>query len=140
MDIGEIEQEQLDYIKRNGITIPSDEPYPDPLTKPIDTPIVLTPDQEAKIIKDLREKIEQEALIKQTPVEKINKDAQPLSFSRYMTTMSTSFVGIMNDLLNFDGNLEDLPLIFTKENRLVFIASILIVVALVLLKSRNPEL
>jgi hypothetical protein len=138
MDIGEIEREQLDYIKRNGITIPSEDPFPDIGTKQIDVPIVLTAEQEEKIIQDLRAKIKEEAEIENTPVEKIKKDAQSFTFSGYIKLISRSFVGIMDDLLNFDGNIEEFSIIFTKENRLVFVATILIIISLFLLRNKSP--
>lgn len=135
MDIGEIEQEQLDYIKRNGITIPSQDPFPDPATKSIDVPVVLTEEQEQKLLADLRLKLEQEQ--QSTPIEKITKKAEILSVSGYVKLMSRSFVGIMDDLLNFDGNLEELSDVFTKENRLVFVASILILISILVLRYKT---
>jgi len=129
MDIGEIEQEQIDYIKRNGVSITAETDFPDPLKSPLDVPVVLTKEQEDDIIKKIREQLEDTG-------PDTSKDAQSITLGSFITTLSRSFVGIMEDLLNFDGNLETVPLIFTKENRMVFVASLLIVISLILLAKR----
>lgn len=130
MDIGEIEQEQIDYIKRNGVAIDAQDNFPDPLKSPLDIPVVLTKEQEEKIVENLRKQLESEG-------PGVKKNARSLSLASFLSTLSLSFVGIMDDLLNFDGNLEGLADIFTKDDRMVFIASVLIISSLALLANRN---
>lgn len=123
----DLEMEQLDYIRRNAqeFNIPDDTvQYPDPLKYPLDRPIVLTPVQEKKIIEEIRRNI---------PSTKEVKTKRNFSLYTYFDILSSSFVGIMEDLLNFDGNLEELGSIFTKNDRTVFIATIVITVSLFLL-------
>jgi|GEM_PF-6839077 hypothetical protein len=129
MDIGEIEQEQLDYIKRNGVSVDALDNFPDPLKAPLDVPVVLTKEQEDRIIQDIRQQLT-------TSAPGVRKEAQPLNFATFISTLSNSFVGIMDDLLKFDGDLENLSQIFTKNNRMVFVATVLIIVSLALLSNR----
>ena len=129
MDIGEIEQEQLDYIKRNGVSVDALDNFPDPLKAPLDVPVVLTKEQEDRIIQDIRQQLT-------TSAPGVRKEAQPLNFATFISTLSNSFVGIMDDLLKFDGDLENLSQIFTKNNRMVLVATVLIIVSLALLSNR----
>jgi len=129
MDIGEIEQEQLDYIKRNGVSVDALDNFPDPLKAPLDVPVVLTKEQEDRITQDIRQQLT-------TSAPGVRKEAQPLNFATFISTLSNSFVGIMDDLLKFDGDLENLSQIFTKNNRMVFVATVLIIVSLALLSNR----
>ena len=126
MDIGDIEQEQIDYIKRNGVFVEADEKFPDPLKAPLDVPVVLTKDQEERIVEDIRRQL-------QATEPGVVKKAEALNLSSFISTLTKSFVGIMDDLLNFSGNMEELPEIFTKDNRMVFVASVLIIISFAIL-------
>jgi hypothetical protein len=52
--------------------------------------------------------------------------------------LTTSFVEIMDDILEFDGDLEKIPQILTKNDRLVFIGTIIFIISLLLIY-RNKQ-
>lgn len=124
----ELEREQLDYIKKmNGdISVPDyTDNFPSKFS-PKDKAVVLDREQEAKIIDEIRSKI---------PF-KMQEQIKPrarFTLSSFIEVLSSSFVGIMDDLLNFDGNLEDINEILTKDDRLVFIGTIILIISVVLL-------
>lgn len=127
MDYSELEQEQLDYIKRNTISVPNDaNMFPDPLREPLDLPIVLDQGQENEV----RKKLKQVRFVEP-------KIGTRLTLENYLNVLSASFVGIMDDLLNFDGNIEEFPNIFTKDNRMVFIGTVLMTLSIALLVYRK---
>lgn len=137
MDTEELEREQLNYMKKKGITVASTDPFPDPVSKNLDIPVVLTKEQEEEILEKLRTRIEEKAVLEKTAPEKVQKEAKKVSLDSYLKLLSNSFIGIMDDLLNFDGNLEDLPIIFTKNNRLVFVATVLIIISVLMLRNKT---
>lgn len=125
MDDKELEMEQLDYIRRNAqeFNVPDDTiQYPDPLKQPLDRPVVLTKEQEIRIIEELRRNI---------PSKKnVNTEGRIYSIPKII---SSSFLGIMEDLLNFDGNIESIADILTKDDRTVFIAVVVIVIGIIVM-------
>lgn len=127
----DLELEQLDYFKRNMQTfgVPDDtEQYIDPLKTPLDQPIVLDQEQEKRIIEEIRKKIPEKSEIVSAPKKK-------LSIKSFFDIISNSFIGLMEDLLNFDGDLESLQTIFTKDDRLVFIGTVVLIVSIVSMMS-----
>lgn len=130
----ELELEQLDYIRRNAqqFNIPDDTiQYPEPLKQPLERPVILEPEQEKRIIQEIRRNIPSTS-------ESITKK-RSFSLSLYLDIISSSFVGIMEDLLNFSGNLEDIKSILTKEDRTVFIATIIIAASLFIMFNRKTN-
>lgn len=131
MEEAELEMEQLDYLRRNAqqFNVPDETiMYPDQLKQPLERPIILNRDQEKKIIDEIK---------RQIPSTEIHKTVKrSFSLSLYMDILSSSFVGIMDDLLNFDGNLERIQEIFTKEDRLVFIATLVIIISFLLFSTQ----
>ena len=133
MDEGDLdlEQEQLDYIRRNTsqITVPNiNEDYPDLLKGNTEQSIFLDPVQEKKLVKEI---------YKQIPYKKTEiVGSSDFTIERYISIVSKSFINIIDDLLNFDGDLEKFQDIFIKEDRLVFIGTIIIFISAYLLVSR----
>jgi hypothetical protein len=128
----ELEMEQLDYMRRNAqeFNIVDDTiKYPDALKEPLERPVVLTPLQEKKIIEEIKRNIPS------THVESTRR--RTFSINSYFDILSSSFVGIMEDLLNFDGNLENFQSILTKEDRTVFIGTILIIISILVMVNKN---
>jgi hypothetical protein len=125
----QLEMEQLDYIRRNAqdFNIPDDTvQYPDALKQPLDRPIVLSQEQEKKIIEEIR---------RQIPSKKtMNTSRRTFSI---LEIISSSFLGIMEDLLNFDGDIESLKDILTKEDRTVFMAIVVISVAVIVILNKK---
>lgn len=134
IDMEELEEEQLDYLRRNydkTMSIPNvSDMNLDILEKPIDDRIMLTPEQEKKLV--------QEVIRQQKSKEQGNlKKSYNFSFSTYLDILVVSFVDIMDDILNFDGDLENISSILTKDDRLVLIGTIILVLAIVILYSRK---
>lgn len=127
----DLEQEQLDYIRRNTsqLTVPNtNENYPDPLKGNTEQTIFLDPSQEKKLVKEI---------YKQIPYKKTeNIGSSEFTMQRYISIISRSFINIIDDLLNFDGDLGIFQDIFIKEDRLVFIGTIIIFISAYLLVSR----
>lgn len=132
VDMDDLEMEQLEYIKRNASTlsVPDHQNmYPDPLKKPLDDAIFLDPEQEKKLVEKIK---------KQLPYRTVEPEIRKsFSFSRYIDILSTSFVDIMDDLLNFDGNMEELPSIFTKDDRMIFIGTIVMILSIIFLMTKK---
>ncbi len=128
----EFEREQLEYIRRNAqeFNVPDDTiQYPDALKQPLDRPILLEPEQEKRIIEEIRRNI---------PSTKQSTTTQrKFSLNSYFEILSSSFVGIMEDLLNFGGNLEEIQSILTKNDRTVFLATVVIIVALFVIMNKK---
>jgi hypothetical protein len=128
--IEELEQEQIEYLNRikSELSVPdTTQEFPDALRNPIERPVVLDPQQEQKII---------EEVVKKMPMNEPHTVVKPkpkFSFSRYFDILSESFVGIMDDLLNFDGDVETFPSIFTKDERLVLVGTIVMIVSIYIL-------
>ena len=133
IDMEELEQDQLDYIRRNydkTSNIPnSTDMNLDILEKPIDERIILTPQQEEELL--------QRILLKQNQNASKVDNKFTLSISRYFDILSESFIDIMDDILNFNGNLEEFPSILTKNDRLVLVGTIMIILCLLFLKFRS---
>lgn len=134
IDMEELEEEQLDYLRRNydkTMSIPNvSDMNLDILEKSIDDRIMLTPEQEKKLV--------QEVIRQQKSKEQGNlKKSYNFSFSTYLDILVVSFVDIMDDILNFDGDLENISSILTKDDRLVLIGTIILVLAIVILYSRK---
>ena len=127
IDVADLEAEQIDYITRNSgdITIPDQEMYPDPLKKPLERPVVLDPIQKKKLIEEIKRQIPYS--FEETKKTKYNGS---FSLTKYIDIISESFIEIMDDLLSFDGDLEQIPAIFTKNERLVLVATVIIVLSL----------
>lgn len=121
----EFEMEQLEYIRRNAqqFNVPDDTiQYPDALKQPLDRPVVLEPEQERRIIEEIRRNI--------PSTKQITTRERKFSLNSYFEILSSSFVGIMEDLLNFSGNLEEIQSILTKNDRTVFLATVIIIIAI----------
>lgn len=134
VDMDDLEMEQIEYIKRNAdkLSVPDNENmYPNPLKKPLDTAVVLDSEQEKHLIETIKKQLPY-----RTTEPEIRKS---FSFSRYIDILSTSFVDIMDDLLNFDGDMEELTSIFTKNDRMIFIGTIIMVISVVFLMSRREK-
>lgn len=132
IDMEELEEEQLDYLRRNydkTMNIPNERDMNlDILEKPIDDRIILTPEQEKKLVQEV---------IRQQKIKEQDKKEYKFSFSTYFDILVVSFVDIMDDILNFDGDLENISSIFTKDDRLVFVGTVILLVAILLLYSRK---
>jgi hypothetical protein len=132
----ELEKEQLDYLRRNydkTMNIPNSvDMNLDILEKPIDDRIVLTPEQEKILLKEVMNK--QLASQREVPVKRNFND---FSLSVYFDILAESFIGIMDDLLNFEGDMESLPAILSKDDRLVLFGTIIFALSLAMLFSRN---
>lgn len=130
-DDKDLEMEQLDYLRRNAqeFNVPDDTiKYPDALKQPLERPVILSPEQEKKIIEEIKRNIPSTKLA----------STQKKSFyiKSYFEILSSSFVGIMEDLLNFDGNLENIQVILTKDDRMIFIATIVIIISIYIMNNR----
>jgi hypothetical protein len=138
IDIEELELEQLDYLRRNydkTMAIPNSvDMNLDILNKPIDDRVMLTPEQEKKLVQEV---------IRQQRLSSYEKDrgVHNVSFSltKYFEILSESFVEIMDDILNFDGDLENFPIIFTKGDRLVFVGTVICIICVFLIVSRKSN-
>lgn len=123
----DLEEEQLDYIRRNSdktMHIPKEnQDYPNILKEPLDERILLTPEQEKRLLKELTKETEI------VPKKKI----QIISITEFFDIFTESFVEIMDDLVNFDGDLENFTSIFVKENRLIFVSTMLLIIGIVML-------
>jgi hypothetical protein len=132
IDMEELEEEQLDYLRRNydkTMNIPNVRDMNlDILEKPIDDRIILTPEQEKKLVQEV---------IRQQKIKEQDKKEYKFSFSTYFDILVVSFVDIMDDILNFDGDLENISNILTKDDRLVLIGTLILLVAVLLLYSRK---
>ena len=134
IDMKELEEEQLDYLRRNydkTMKIPnSTDMNLDILEKPIDDRITLTPEQEKTLLK--------EVMRQQILAEKDHgKVKYSFSLSSYFDMLVVSFVDIMDDILNFDGNVENISKIFTKDDRLVLVGTIIFCIAVFALYSKT---
>lgn len=134
IDMEELEEEQLDYLRRNydktmNITNSSDMNL-DILEKPIDDRIMLSPEQEKKLVQEV---IRQQKSKEQSSLKK----SYNFSFSTYLDMLVVSFVDIMDDILNFDGDLENISSILTKDDRLVLIGTIIFLLSVFILYSRK---
>jgi len=131
INVDELEAEQIDYLKRNSgdIQIPDQEMYPDALKKPLDRPVVLDPVQEKRLIEEIKKQIP----YRYEETKKTSKYSGGFSITKYIDIISESFIDIMDDLLSFNGNLEELPSIFTKNERLVLVGTIVIIISLYIL-------
>jgi hypothetical protein len=124
------EEEQLEYIRRNQMEFNvSDDTdmFPNATKTEAHKQIILTPEQEMKIIQEIKKSVTPEI-----PSPKPRK----FSISLYLDIISISFMGIMDDLFKFDGNMENFADIFFKEDRVVFLASIVIAVSIGILYYR----
>jgi hypothetical protein len=132
IDMEELEEEQLDYLRRNydkTMNIPNvSDMNLDILEKPIDDRIILTPEQEKKLVQEV---------IRQQKIKEQDKKEYKFSFSTYFDILVVSFVDIMDDILNFDGDLENISNILTKDDRLVLVGTLILLVAVLLLYSRK---
>ena len=132
IDMEELEEEQLDYLRRNydkTMNIPNETDMNlDILEKPIDDRIILTPEQEKKLVQEV---------IRQQKSKEQFKKTYNFSFSTYLDILVVSFVDIMDDILNFDGDLENISKIFTKDDRLVLVGTIMFLLAVLILYSRK---
>ncbi len=129
MDDAELEMEQLDYIRRNAqeFNVPDDAiQYPDQLKQPLDRPVVLSQEQEKRIIEEIRRNI--------PSTKTANTEARILSIPKII---SSSFLGIMDDLLNFNGDIETIKDILTKDDRTVFLSIIVILVGIVVMLNKS---
>jgi hypothetical protein len=136
IDMKELEEEQLDYLRRNydkTMRIPnSTDMNLDILEKPIDDRITLTPEQEKALLKEvMRQQISAE--------KEYGKKKYSFSFSAYFDMLVVSFVDIMDDILNFDGDIENISKIFTKDDRLVFIGTVIFCIAVFALYSKRTQ-
>ena len=128
IDNNELEQEQLDYLRRNydkTMHVPNtDDMNIDPLVKPLDDRIMLTPEQEKKLVQEVlkHQQIQEESVKK--------KKVPSFSLSTYFDILVESFVDIMDDIVNFDGDIENATSIFTKGDRLVLAGTIIFVFCL----------
>lgn len=127
----ELEQEQLDYIRRNTdqLTVPNTgEDYPDLLKGNTQQTILLGPEQEKKLVHEI---------YKQIPYQKTETiGSSEFTMKHYISVISKSFINIIDDLLNFDGDLEKFQDIFIKDDRLIFIGTIIIIISVYLLISK----
>jgi hypothetical protein len=136
LSMEELEQEQLDYLRRNSDqthNIPSSsEMYPNVLERPLDDPVILTPEQEKRLVSEvLRRQMENK--------KSVIKDVD-LSFKRYFDMLSNSFVDVMEDFLSFDGDLEKIPNILTKDDRLVLFGTLLMIIVIFVMVSKKLNL
>lgn len=113
-----LEQEQIKYMSS------LEEPEtPEP------KPVVLDEIQEMKIIEKIKSSLPEKEVKIKNPVK--------FSFDTYLDIISTSFMGIMDDLVNFNGDLATLSDIFTKDDRFVFVSTLVICIALSILLSKK---
>jgi hypothetical protein len=132
IDMETLEQEQLDYLRRNydkTMSIPnSTDMNLDILKKPIDDRVLLTPEQEKQLVREvLRRQRDTEEPIKK----------HSFSITTYFDILANEFVETMDDILNFDGNVENISSIFTKGDRLVFFGTVIFVVCIILIINRR---
>ena len=115
----DIEQEQMRYLQ-------IEEPETT-VVKP--KPVILDQEQEQKIIEKIKNSLPEKTVEVKNPVK--------FSFDTYLDIISTSFMGIMDDLVKFNGDLTTLRDIFTKDDRFVFVSTVIICVALSILLSKK---
>ena len=115
----DIEQEQMRYLQ-------IEEPETT-VVKP--KPVILDQEQEQKIIEKIKNSLPEKTVEVKNPVK--------FSFDTYLDIISTSFMGIMDDLVKFNGDLATLSDIFTKDDRFVFVSTVIICVALSILLSKK---
>lgn len=136
IDLEELEQEQLDYIRRNydkTSNIPNETDMNlDISEKPLDQRIVLTPEQEQELLKKIM--IEQKKQLSKTD------NNYTFSISKYFKILSESFVDIMDDILNFNGNIEEISSILTKNDRLILIGTIILVFCILFLINNKSNI
>jgi hypothetical protein len=129
----ELELEQLDYIRRNSdktMHIPKEnQDYPNILKEPLDERVLLSPEQEKRLLNELT-KANNEIIPKKNKIKII-------SIQQFFDIFTESFVDIMDDLVNFDGDLENFTSIFVKDDRLIFVATVLLIIGLVMLFSKS---
>jgi hypothetical protein len=125
IDPEELEKEQLDYLLRNSADITvrdTTETYPDALKNPLMRPVVLDREQQAKIVEEVKRQIN-------VPQNQVIKSGG-FSIGKYFDILSVSFIDIMDDLLNFDGDMEQIPSIFTKDERLVLVGTVIMLISI----------
>lgn len=129
----ELERDQLDYLRRNydeTMALPNSvDMNLNILEKPLDDRIILTPLQEKKLV--------EEVIKRQQEATRTDGGDYSFSPSKYFGILTESFVETMDDLLNFNGDLEDLPYIFTKNDRLVLVGTILVIISFAFILKRN---
>lgn len=129
LDMEELEQEQLDYIRRNydkTSNIPNETDMNlDILEDPIDQRIVLTPEQEQNLLERM--------MLEQKKQMSKKDNNYSFSISSYFHILSKSFVNIMDDILNFNGNIEEISSILTKDDRLILIGTIIFIICVIFL-------
>lgn len=131
--------EELDYINRNlKLTVPTpDNPYPDPLEKPITMKVI----PEGGIIgnKRLKNMSKLENDYNDSLLEK--SKLYNLSLKNFSTKIGYSLIEIINDLLSYiNGNYnKDFLEIFTKEDRLITIGILCVVISVFYIFFKNIE-
>lgn len=134
MEEEELEKEQLDYLRRNyddTLNIPNEvDMNLDILEKPIDDRIFLSPEQEKKLLQEV---------IKKQKMNELEVKDRSFSFKKYLDILTNSFIEIMDDLLALDGDLEKIPSIFTKDDRLVLVGTILAAISIAFIVYRRTS-
>jgi hypothetical protein len=127
LSMEELEMEQLDYLRRNyddTMALPNEvDMNLNILEKPLDDRILLSPLQEKKLV--------EEVIKRQKEASRTDGGDYSFSLSRYFNILTESFVETMDDLLNFKGDLNEIPHILTKNDRLVLVGTILVAISLV---------
>lgn len=130
-EMEQLEMEQLEYIRRNQMEFNVDDGndmFPNATKTGSQKQVVLSPEQEMKIISELKKSME----VPDQPQKK-----RKFNIEVYMSILSNSFMGIMDDLFNFDGDMEKFSDIFFKEDRAVFLATILFGISVGILYSQK---
>jgi len=116
------ELDQIELLNRNADNynqiITPDNPYPDILKKPLFTSVV----PEGGILR-LPPKVKKTVRFNPTKFSEMN-------IQEFMSEIADSIVSILNDLISFRGNSDDFMSIFTKDNRLLSIGILLVIISL----------
>jgi hypothetical protein len=135
LDMEELEKEQLDFLRRNydkTMNIPnSTDMNLDILEKPIDDRVILSPEQEKILVREVmnKQKEHQEGPVK--------KNFNSFSLDHYLDILAESFIGLMDDILNFNGDVESIPDIISKDDRLVLFGTLIMLISIYLIWSKN---
>lgn len=117
------EQQKLYQMEQDAIVLNESIDFPD-YTKSNSHYAPYLDESDIQTLKDI---IKSQATPKESTV------APKFTVEYFLKSLATSFIGIVNDLLKFNGNLEDLGEIFSKDDRLVLIGLVLVFTLIVML-------
>lgn len=136
------ELDQIDIINRHGDEFAKiesvDNKYPDILKKPLYTKVV--PDGGLLVSPNTSNERTSELTGKaNTNTDKKNNNLSNISIKDFASSIANSLMEILNDLLSYKWGEDDFISIFTKEERLLAIGVLFIIISVFLIFFKNTE-